>query len=86
MTSGFELHRLLWDLRHDPASAEVAREDPDGFVARYELSAEESVALLKRDFAALLALGANPLLLYFGALEMGVARDDYYAGLRGASI
>lgn len=85
MTNGYEMHRLLWDLRHDPRSAELAREDPGSFVAGYGLSPEESTALLRRDFASLLALGANPLLLYFGALEMGVGRDDYYAGLRGSS-
>lgn len=83
MANGFELHRLLWDLRHDPAAAEIARRDAAGFVAAYRLPDEESDALLRQDFPALLALGANPLLLYFGALEMGVARDDYYASLRG---
>lgn len=83
MANGFELHHLLWDLRHDPAAAEIARRDTAGFVAGYGLAEETSDALLRQDFAALLALGANPLLLYFGALEMGVARDDYYASLRG---
>jgi hypothetical protein len=82
LANGFELHRLLWDLRHDRAAAETARRDPAGFVAGYDLLEEESEALLHQDFPALLALGANPLLLYFGALEMGVARDDYYASLR----
>lgn len=82
MANGFELHHLLWDLRHDPAAAEIARRDASGFVAGYDLSEEASDALLRQDFPALLALGANPLLLYFGALEMGVGRDDYYAILR----
>lgn len=82
LANGFELHRLLWDLRHDRNAAVTARRDPAGFLAGYDLLEEESDALLRQDFSALLALGANPLLLYFGALEMGVPRDDYYASLR----
>lgn len=80
----FKLHRLLWQLRNDPAVADEARRDPEGFVRSHHLDAADADALMAQDFAALLQRGANPLLLYFGALEMGVARDDFYRRVRKA--
>jgi hypothetical protein len=77
----FELHRLLWDLRRDPAVAMAWEEAPAGVLRRYDLDAEEVDAVVRRDFPALLDLGVSPMLLYFGALEMGVSRDAYYEAL-----
>lgn len=86
MPERYELQHLLWDLRHDPATVSMLHHDPEGTMRAYELSPDEADALVRRDFAALLALGVNPLLLYFGALEMGVSRQDYYADVnRGAT-
>lgn len=85
MTGSFELHRLLWDLRHDAAVAERARTDFDDVARSYGLGVDEAGALRRGDFAALLAMGTNPMLLYFGALDLGVERDTYYEQLRGAA-
>jgi hypothetical protein len=84
MTEPFELEQLLWDLRHDAHVVAAVRRDPVETMRAYGLSREEIDALLTRDFGRLLSLGVAPMLLYFGALEMGVSRDEYYAALAGA--
>lgn len=76
------LHKLLWELRRDPALAARFRADPDGVLAGYELDPAEREAIVTRDFRALYDRGANPYLLYFCALQIGVSRADYYAQLR----
>lgn len=76
------LHKLLWELRRDPALAARFGEDPDGVLARYELDPVERAAIVERDFRTLYDRGANPYLLYFCALQIGVSRADYYAQLR----
>ncbi len=87
MPERYELQHLLWDLRHDPTVASLLRHDPEGTMRTYGLSAEEADAVVRRDFAALLAMEVSPLLLYFGALEMGVSREDYYAAVnRGTAL
>lgn len=85
MPERFELHRLLWDLRHDPELAAVAQDDLATVLDRYELAEPERRAVAAGDVGALLALGASPLLVYFGALELGMGRDDYYAAVRAAA-
>ena len=81
MTEPFELEQLLWDLRHDPRVVACIRQDPAGTMRGYGLSHDEIDALLARNFGRLLSFGVAPMLLYFGALEMGVSRDEYYAAL-----
>lgn len=83
MPEPFELEQLLWDLRHDPRVVARVQADPVGTMREYGLSQFEIDALSTRDFSRLLALGAAPMLLYFGALELGVSREDYYAALAG---
>jgi hypothetical protein len=81
MTEPFELEQLLWDLRHDARVVAALRRDPVETMRAYRLSHDEIDALLARDFGRLLSLGVAPMLLYFGALEMGVSREEYYAAL-----
>jgi aromatic-ring opening dioxygenase LigAB LigA subunit len=76
------LHKLLWELRRDPALAARFRADPDAVLAGYELDPVERAAIVNRDFRTLYDRGANPYLLYFCALQIGVSRADYYAQLR----
>ena len=85
MRNRFELHRLLWDLRRDPGVVRAWEADRDAVLRSYQLEGDEADAVMRRDFAALLEVGVSPLLLYFGALEMGVSRDEYYAGLAQTS-
>ena len=81
MTEPFELEQLLWDLRHDSRVVAAVRRDPVETMRAYGLSHDDIDALLALDFGRLLSLGVAPMLLYFGALEMGVSRDEYYAAL-----
>lgn len=86
MPEPFEIQRLLWDLRHDPALAAAARHDLGAVLARYGLSDAERRALVTHDFTALLAMGVSPLLLFFGAMELGVARGEYYQRLSAPPV
>ncbi len=79
----YGLHKLLWELRRDPALAEQFRADPAGVTSRYGLTGPEQDAMVNRDFRYLYGQGVNPYLLYFCALQIGVSRDAYYAQLRG---
>lgn len=82
----YALHKLLWELRRDRLLAERFRADPDGVLAGYDLEPADRVALAARDFRALYERGANPYLLYFCALQIGIRRQDYYAQLRGEQL
>lgn len=79
----YGLHKLLWELRRHPELAARYRTEPDAVLAGYELTADERDALACGDFRALYDRGANPYLLYFFALQIGVGRDAYYASVRG---
>ena len=76
------MHKLLWELRRDPALAARFRDDPDGVLDGYDLDPVERAAIAARDFRTLYDRGANPYLLYFCALQIGVSRADYYEQLR----
>jgi hypothetical protein len=79
----YGLHKLLWELRKHPELAARYRAEPDTVMAGYELTDEERDALARHDFKALYDRGANPYLLYFFALQIGVDRGAYYANVRG---
>ena len=79
----YALHKLLWELRRDPALADRFRACPDDVLAGYDLAPQDRAAVRARDFRTLYDRGVNPYLLYFCALQIGVSRQDYYAQLRG---
>jgi hypothetical protein len=76
------LHKLLWELRRDPALAARFRDEPESVLDGYDLDPVEREAIAARDFRTLYDRGANPYLLYFCALQIGVSRADYYEQLR----
>jgi hypothetical protein len=78
----YALHKLLWELRRDPELARRFQEDPGGVLDEYGLAEQDRDAIIARDFRLLYGRGANPYLLYFCALQLGVTRDAYYAQLR----
>lgn len=82
----FELQKLLWDVRKDPALAQRYRREPDAVLDEYGIEGPNRTALRSFDFRTLFERGVNPYLLYFCALQLGVDRAEYYAQLRGASI
>jgi hypothetical protein len=76
------LHKLLWELRRDASLAARFRADPGAVLRAYDLEPRDRNAIAARDFRTLYDRGANPYLLYFCALQIGVSREDYYAQLR----
>jgi len=79
----YDLQKLLWDVRRDLALAERFRAEPDVVLDEYGIDGEERTAMRSLDFRTLYNRGANPYLLYFYALQIGVDRAEYYARLRG---
>ena len=79
----YQLQKLLWDVRKDLALAERFRGDPGAVLDEYRIAGTQRRAMLDLDFKTLYDLGANPYLLYFCALQIGVDRAEYYARLRG---
>lgn len=79
----FELQQLLWDIRKDVALAARFQKEPDSVLDRYGVDGAEREAMRTLDFKTLYDRGANPYLLYFCALQIGVDRAEYYARMRG---
>jgi hypothetical protein len=79
----YALQKLLWDVRKDAALAQRFRAEPDTVLDEYGITGEERAAMRAMDVKTLYDRGANPYLLYFCALQIGVDRADYYARLRG---
>lgn len=82
----YEVEKLLWQLRKHPELAERFRADPDSVLDQYDIPERYRTMLKAGDFRAILEAGANPYLLYFFALQIGVDRADYYAAVRGAEV
>ncbi len=82
----YEVEKLLWQLRKHPELAQRFKSDPDSVLGEYELTEEQRRALRDGDFKAILEAGANPYLLYFFALQIGVDRAHYYAAVRGEEV
>ena len=79
----YNLHKLLWEIRKDPELADRFREDPEPVLDEYGLEGPARTAMRELDFKALHAIGANPYLIYFCAIQLKVDRADYYAQIRG---
>lgn len=81
----FQLQKLLWDIRKDRALATRYVEHPADVLDAYGIDGVQRDAMQTLDFKTLFELGANPYLLYFCALQIGVDRADYYARIRGVA-
>ncbi len=79
----FELQQMLWDIRKDIALAARFQKEPDAVLDGYGIEGVEREAMRRLDFKTLYERGANPYLLYFCALQIGVDRAEYYARIRG---
>ncbi|HEY9524931.1 MAG TPA: hypothetical protein VIR33_16965 [Thermopolyspora sp.] len=79
----YNLQKLLWDVRKEPALAERFRADPNAVLDEYGIDGVERAAMIAMDIKTLYDRGVNPYLLYFCALQIGVDRAEYYARLRG---
>ena len=79
----FKLQKLLWDIRKDGDLAARFQQQPDEVLDAYHIEGAERQAMRDLDFKTLYERGANPYLLYFCALQIGVDRAEYYARIRG---
>ena len=81
----YNLHKLLWEIRKDPDLAARFRADRAAVLDEYGLEGDAREAMSALDFKALHAIGANPYLIYFCAIQLQVDRADYYAQIREES-
>jgi hypothetical protein len=79
----YAVHKLLWDVRRDPATARRFRDTPDEVLDEYSITDDERESMRTLDLKRLYDAGANPYLLYFCALQLGVPRQEYYDRIRG---
>lgn len=81
----YPVESLLWHVRHDPGLADQLRADPGAVLDRFGVVGGDRVALAALDLRFLYDRGANPYLLYFCALQLGISRQDYYQRLGEAA-
>jgi hypothetical protein len=81
------VEKALYDLGVDRASKTAFREDPDAFLGRYRLAADEHAMVAAFDVAALIALGVNPMLTMGYWIEVAPDRSmrSYLARVRAPS-
>jgi hypothetical protein len=77
--SRYNLNRFLFDLKMDPSTLEQANSDLGKAIARYDLSGDESAAVLSKDPKRLRALGAHGMLsLYIMRLHPEFEDNIYW--------
>jgi hypothetical protein len=79
----YGVHKLLWDIRRDDTLKQRYQHNPGHVLDEYGIDGEWRDCLLPLDVRAMYERGANPYLLYFCAIQLGVDRADYYARIRG---
>jgi len=80
--SAYHLNKLLRDVNRDPGMRQAWFDDRAAFVARYQLTEEERVAVLSFDIGALYRLGAHGLILRPFTLLHQVSEPDYLTAIR----
>jgi hypothetical protein len=83
MSTTYEVHRLLWDIRRHPDIKRRYLDDPEAVLDEYQVSGELRDWMQANDFRSLYRHGINPYLLYFCAIQLQVDRAEYYAQIRG---
>jgi aromatic-ring opening dioxygenase LigAB LigA subunit len=79
----YQLQKLIFHVNRDAAQRERYRQDPATFVNGYELSEEESAAILNVDVRSLYTMGVHSLLLRPFTLINKVSNEDYAKALKG---
>jgi hypothetical protein len=80
--SAYTLQKAIRNINRRPEARAEFDSAPQSFVARYDLSTEESAALLARDYGVLYRLGVHGLLLRPFSLLRSVPEADYLAAIR----
>jgi protocatechuate 4,5-dioxygenase alpha chain len=66
---------------HLAANRELFASDPDAYLARFDLTQEERVAIRDKDILALWDLGAQPYILRGFQRRTGISDDDFNKAL-----
>jgi protocatechuate 4,5-dioxygenase alpha chain len=82
VTTRFQLNQFFADTQKAEGLA-AYRADPKTYLARYTLDPELRAAIERKDIAAMYRAGANPYLLRFFCVNMGVTEPDYLSALHG---
>ena len=79
----YQLQKLIYHVNRDAAQRERYHQDRAAFVKDYELSEEESSAVLNVDVRSLYTMGVHSLLLRPFTLINKVSNEDYAKALKG---
>ena len=79
----YQVQKLIYHVNRDPERRERYRQDATAFVKTYDLSEQESAAILKLDVRALYTMGVHSLLLRPFTLLNKVSNEDYGKALKG---
>ena len=79
----YQVQKLIYHVNRDAERREHYRQDADAFSKKYDLTAEESAAVLKVDVRALYTMGVHSLLLRPFTLLHKVSNEDYAKALKG---
>ncbi len=72
------IHDLFWSLRHDPDLVHEFQAGPERLLEQYAVDPLLHEPIAELDVRSLFLAGVNPYLLFFGAIELGLTRDEYY--------
>jgi protocatechuate 4,5-dioxygenase, alpha chain len=81
---GYRLNKMAMSLG-DPKNREVFRADERGYMSRMGLGAAEQDAVVRRDWAGLMAQGGNIYLLYKLAATVGQSLAEMQVQMREAA-
>ena len=78
----YQMQKFLFDINRDRGVQQQYRDDLDGLLDRYELTAEERGAIATGDIGLIYVLGANGQLLMHYAAFLGMPWAEYIAAMR----
>jgi hypothetical protein len=79
----YQVQKLIYHVNRDAERRERYRENANAFVKSYDLTAQESAAVLNVDVRALYTMGVHSLLLRPFTLLNKVSNEDYAKALKG---
>lgn len=79
----YQVQNLIYHVNRDPERRERYRHDASAFVKSYDITEQESTAIVNVDVRALYTMGVHSLLLRPFTLLNKVSNEDYAKALKG---
>ena len=79
----YQTQKLIYHVNRDAERRDRYRHDASAFVKSYDLTVQESAAILNLDVRALYTMGVHSLLLRPFTLLNKVSNEDYAKALKG---